>query len=77
MINLSYEFKLKPNRQQEQEIEQTLAICCRVHNYALQERKDWIKSRNTPINACSVRAEYIIPADAPYPNYNVQAKNLT
>ena len=77
MINLSYEFKLKPTRQQEQQIEQTLATCCHVHNYALQERKDWIKSRSTPINVCSLRSEYIIPADAPYPNYKVQARNLT
>ena len=77
MINLSYEFKLKPTRQQARQIERTLETCCRVYNYALRERKDWINSRKSPVTACSLRQEYIIPADAPYPNYNIQAKNLT
>ena len=77
MINLSYEFKLKPTRQQKLQIEQIISTCCRVYNYALRERKDWLNSRKSPVNACSLRQEYIIPADAPYPNYNIQAKKLT
>ena len=36
-----------------------------------------LNSKKSPVNACSLISEYIIPADAPYPNYNVQAKNLT
>jgi len=41
------------------------------------ERKDWLNSRKCPINACSIRQEYIIPADAPYPNYHIQSERLT
>ncbi|WP_460195071.1 RNA-guided endonuclease InsQ/TnpB family protein [Thermosynechococcus sp. FA-CM-4201] len=52
-------------------------MCRRVWNDALRERKDWIASRKCPVNACSVRSEYIIPADAPYPNFNVQCQRLT
>ncbi|GGA49964.1 transposase [Okeania sp. KiyG1] len=48
-----------------------------MYNYALRERKDWLRSRKSPINSCSIVSEYIIPADAAYTNYNHQAKNLT
>jgi putative transposase len=77
MLNLSYEYKLKPTQKQISEIERTIVICRKVWNYALRERKDWINSRKSPINACSIVSEYIIPADAPYPNYYVQAAGLT
>ena len=45
-----------------------LEACRGVYNYALRERKDWIKSRSCGANACSLQAEYIIAADAPYPD---------
>jgi putative transposase len=34
-----------------------------------RERKDWLNSRKCPVNACSIASEYIIPGDAPEPNY--------
>ncbi|MGK7922539.1 MAG: RNA-guided endonuclease InsQ/TnpB family protein [Trichodesmium sp.] len=77
MITLSYQYKLKPNKQQEAEINQILDVCKSVYNYALRERKDWLNSRKSPINSCSIISEYIIPADTSYPSYNYQAKNLT
>jgi len=49
----------------------------RVYNYALVERKDWFKSRSCQINACSLRSEYIISADAPRPTWANQCKRLT
>ena len=58
-------------------IEQTLNVCHLVWNFALRERKDWISSRKCEVNACSLISEYIIGADAPYPNYHKQAKSLT
>jgi putative transposase len=58
-------------------IEHTLTVCRKVWNFALRERKDWINSRKCQINACSISGEYIIPADAPYPNYATQCKSLT
>jgi putative transposase len=48
-----------------------------VWNYALCERKDWVSSRKCLVNSCSLTFEHIIPADAPFPNYHVQAKKLT
>ncbi|MFW6296051.1 MAG: RNA-guided endonuclease InsQ/TnpB family protein, partial [Halothece sp.] len=77
MLTLTYEFKLQPNQKQVELIEQTLDVCRAVWNFALRERKDWLNSRKSPINACSIRQEYIIAADEPFPGYHRQAKNLT
>ncbi len=77
MLNLTYEFKAIPTSEQIQLIEHTLTVCRKVWNFALRERKDWINSRKCQINACSVSTEYIILADAPYPNYAQQCKSLT
>ena len=48
-----------------------------MYSYALAEGKNWINSRKCPVNACSIRQEYIIPADAPYPDYYKQQNALT
>ena len=77
MITLTYQYKLRPSKQQEAEINHILDVCKSVYNYALRERKDWLSSRKSPLNSCSIISEYIIPADTPYPNYNIQAKTLT
>jgi len=42
-----------------------------------RERKDWLNSRKCPVNACWIASEYIIPGDAPNPNYYQQAHALT
>ena len=49
----------------------------RLFYFALAYRKDWCKSRKSPINACSIEREYIMSVDEPFPNYHVQAKQLT
>ncbi|MGK7923874.1 MAG: RNA-guided endonuclease InsQ/TnpB family protein [Spirulina sp.] len=77
MLTVTYEYKLIPTAKQVEIIEHTLTVCRLVWNYALRERKDWLNSRKSPINACSLEKEYIISADAPFPNYNYQAKQLT
>lgn len=77
MFHLTYEFKLKPTRAQIGIFEDWLEQCRRVYNYALCERKDWIKSRSCRINACSLHSEYIIPADTPRPTYFNQSERLT
>ncbi|MDJ0620246.1 MAG: transposase [Calothrix sp. MO_192.B10] len=77
MLTLTYEYKANPTQEQIKVIEHTLDVCRKVWNFALGERKDWLNSRKSPVNACSIASEYIIGADAPYPNYNRQAKSLT
>lgn len=77
MLNMTWEFKLDPTAEQISEIEHILDVCRNVWNFALRERKDWLNSRKSPVNACSIRQEFILPVDAPFPNYHVQAKRLT
>ncbi len=77
MISFTYEYKLKPTKNQIQDIEMYLEVCRAVYNWNHRERKDWIQSRKSPIDRCSIDKEYIIPADKPFPNYNIQANNLT
>lgn len=77
MLNMTWEFKLEPTPVQIDLIEQILDVCRQVWNFALLERKDWLNSRKSPVNACSIKQEYILPADEPYPSYHIQAKRLT
>jgi len=77
MLTLTYEYKLKPTSEQIEYIENTLNVCRSVWNFALAYRKDWCKSRKSAVNACSIKREYIMSVDEPFPNYHLQAKQLT
>jgi putative transposase len=77
MITLTYEYRIYPDVQQAQLMTQWLETCRKVYNYALGERRDWIKSRKCDINACSLHSEYIIAVDAPNPTYYQQKRNLS
>ncbi|MFB2979968.1 helix-turn-helix domain-containing protein [Microseira sp. BLCC-F43] len=77
MLTLTYEYKIEPTTQQVIAIEHDLNVCRKVWNYARRARKDWLNSRKSDVNACSLVSEYIIPGDEPYPNYVKQAKSLT
>ena len=77
MLTLTYEYKLEPTAEQIAYIENTLDVCRSVWNFALRHRKDWCKSRKSPVNACSIQSEYIMSIDEPFPNYHRQAKLLT
>jgi putative transposase len=77
MLTLTYEYKLEPTTEQIAYIENTLDVCRSVWNFALKHRKDWCKSRKSPINVCSLEHEYIMSVDEPFPNYHRQAKLLT
>ena len=68
---------MQPTKEQILDIEKTLDICRSVWNFALGQRKDWCRSRKSPVNACSISSEYIISADEPFPDYHKQAKQLT
>ena len=77
MLNLTYSYRIYPGLDQQVQMLDWLEQCRRVYNYALAERKDWVNSRKCSVNACSIRQEYIIPAEAPYPDYYKQQNALT
>lgn len=64
---MTYEYRIYPTSQQSWQIDQWLEICRKVYNYALAERRDWVRSRKCSINACSLKQEYIMSPDAPRP----------
>ncbi|TVR06342.1 MAG: transposase, partial [Phormidium sp. GEM2.Bin31] len=68
MLTMTYEYKLQPTAEQMATIEHRLDVCRSVWNFALRQRKDWCSSRWSPVNACSLRAEYIISANEPFPS---------
>lgn len=75
MVNITHEYKLNPTLEQEAVIEDWLEICRKVYNYALAERKDWVRSRKCPINACRIDREYIVPVDAKRPTFASQCQS--
>ena len=77
MISFTYEFKLKPTKKQIRDIEMYLDICRSVYNWNHRERKDWLQSRKNLTDRCSIIKEYIIPPEQTFPNYYIQANNLT
>jgi putative transposase len=76
-MNITYEYKLEPTQEQAQKMAHWLNICRGVWNYALAERRDWIKSRKCNINSCSIQQEYIMAADAAKVTYASECKSLT
>ena len=77
MITYTYQYKIKPTKAQIKQFEQYLSICRSVYNFAHSQRKAWLESRKSLVDRCSIKSEYIIPADIPFPGYNIQAKSLT
>jgi len=77
MLSLTYSYRIYPDVVQEARMLAWMESCRKVYNYALRERKDWIASRKCAVNACSIRREYIIAADTPYPDYYKQQNALS
>ncbi|NET87471.1 MAG: transposase [Kamptonema sp. SIO1D9] len=73
---LNYTYRLHPDSQQIQLLDEWLETLRVSYNYALRELKDWIASRKCPIDRCSLESEYIISADYPFPGYHQQQNNL-
>ena len=73
---LNYRYRIYPDSQQIELLNEWLETCRVSYNYALRELKDWIASRKCPIERCSLESEYIMAADYPFPSYHQQQNNL-
>ncbi len=73
---LNYRYRIYPDKQQVELLNEWLETCRLSYNYALRELKDWIASRKCPIDRCSLESEYIMAADYPFPSYHQQQNNL-
>ena len=73
---LNYRYRIYPDAQQTELLDEWFETCRVSYNYALRELKDWIASRKCPIDRCSKTSEYIMAADYPFPGYHQQQNNL-
>ncbi|MDJ0520029.1 MAG: helix-turn-helix domain-containing protein [Trichodesmium sp. MO_231.B1] len=76
MLTLNYTYRIYPDQKQVELLNEWLETCRNVYNYALRELKDWIASRKCPIYRCSLKCEYIMSTDYPFPGYEQQQNNL-
>jgi transposase len=75
MLTLNYTYRLYPDENQVELLNEWLETCRNAYNYALRELKDWIASRKCSIDRCSLESEYIMSADYPFPGYQQQQNN--
>ena len=73
---LNYTYRLYPDAAQIEALNEWLETCRVSYNFALRELKDWIASRKCPIDRCSLKSEYIMSANYPFPGYHQQQNNL-
>lgn len=73
---MNFTYRIYPDAIQQQLMLDWLEICRKVYNHALRELKDWLASRKSWVDRCSLKQEYIIPADAPFPSYQRQQDRL-
>lgn len=75
-LALNYTFRIYPNVTQQSLMKEWLETCRQVYNYSLRELKDWLASRKSVIDRCSLEKEYIIPSNVPFPSYQRQQDAL-
>jgi putative transposase len=73
---LNYVYRIYPDSNQTDLLNEWLETCRISYNYALRELKDWIASRKCPMDRCNLASEYIMAADYPFPSYHQQQNNL-
>ncbi len=73
---MNFNYRIYPDAIQQQLMLDWLETCRKVYNYSLRELKDWLASRKCLVDRCSLRQEYIIPADTPLPSYQRQQDQL-
>jgi len=76
MLLLNHTYRIYPDATQQSLMQEWLETCRQVYNYSLRELKDWLASRKSMSDRCSLEKEYIIPADAPFPSYQRQQDAL-
>lgn len=74
---MNYTYRIYPTAEQKQLLLDWLETCRRLYNRCLRNLKDWINSRKCSIDSCSLKQEYIMSADIPFPNYLEQKRQLT
>ncbi|MDJ0717074.1 MAG: transposase [Prochloraceae cyanobacterium] len=75
-LTLNYCYQIYPDADQEKTMLLWLETCRRLYNRCLREVKDWYNSKKCLIDRCSIKQEYIIPVNQPFPGYYNQQNAL-
>jgi IS605 OrfB family transposase len=70
----AYQYRLRPTKQQEIEIDRWLSMLCSQYNYLLADRFDWYERNRSPVNACPLVCH--LPNLRDNPDYYSQKKTL-
>jgi len=73
-MRVAYQYRLRPTKQQAQEIDRWLSMLCAQYNYLLADRFDWYERNRCPINACPLICH--LPELRDNPDYFSQKKTL-
>ncbi|MBD0265485.1 MAG: IS200/IS605 family element transposase accessory protein TnpB [Tolypothrix sp. T3-bin4] len=73
-MRISYQYKLRPTKQQAIEIDRWLSMLCAQYNFLLADRFDWYERNRSPINACPLVCH--LPELRDNPDYYSQKKTL-
>jgi putative transposase len=73
-MRTSYQYKLRPTKQQKVEIDRWLSMLCAQYNYLLASRFNWYEQNRCPINACPLVC--YLPELRDNPDYYSQKKTL-
>ncbi len=73
-LRTAYQYKLRPTKQQAQEIDRWLSMLCAQYNYLLADRFNWYEQNRCPINACPLVCH--LPQLRDNPDYYSQKKTL-
>ncbi|QSJ18514.1 transposase [Nostoc sp. UHCC 0702] len=73
-MRISYQYKIKPTKQQAEKIDKTLEMLRCQYNYLLAQRFDWYEMNRCPIDRCPLICH--IPELKDKPNYYSQKASL-
>ena len=73
-MRVAYQYKLRPNKQQIETIENWLNLLRRQYNYRLGERFNWSEQNRSTINSCPLICH--LPQLKDNPDYYSQKKDL-
>ena len=74
-MRISYQYRIKPTKEQVDKIDKTLEMLRCQYNYLLAQRFDWYEKNRCPIDKCPLICH--LPELADKPNYYSQKASLT
>lgn len=76
-MQLAYQYRLKPTKEQKHTLNEWVELCRRQYNYRLAERFRWWETTRTLVNACPLNCS-IVPVQEIYkniPEFRVQTRD--